>query len=61
MTFEQFIDISEVLTPYATVFRYPGDVLEPASSEAEEAIKMAEDVFNFIFEKMPDEVKKPLK
>lgn len=27
-TFAQLRDISEILTPYATAFRYPGDVLE---------------------------------
>lgn len=28
-TFAQISDISEILSPYATAFRYPGDVLEP--------------------------------
>ncbi len=30
-----------MLTPYATEFRYPGDVFEPSLEDAEEALKMA--------------------
>lgn len=57
-TFNKLRDIAELLTPYATVFRYPGDVLEPDPSDVEEAIKSAEFAMNFVLQRMPDEVKK---
>lgn len=56
-TFEQIIDISEILTPYATAFRYPGDVLEPDPSDAEEAFRLAGVVLDFVLQRMPEYVK----
>ena len=56
-TFAQILDISEILSPYATAFRYPGDVLEPDPSDAEEAFKLAGVVLDFVLKKMPDDVK----
>jgi len=50
------VDIAEVLTPYATAFRYPGDVLEPAPVDAEEALTLAEQLFAFVLEKLPKEI-----
>jgi HEPN domain-containing protein len=35
-------DAAEVLTSYATEFRYPADVMEPDRQESEEAIALAE-------------------
>jgi hypothetical protein len=43
------------LTPYATEFRYPGDVIEPERSEAEEALEMATLVLDFVIQKLPSE------
>jgi HEPN domain-containing protein len=56
-TFEQIMDVSETLTPYATAFRYPGDVLEPHPSDAEEAVGLAGVVIDFVLKRMPEEVK----
>jgi len=56
-TFEQLVDIAETLTPYATAFRYPGDILEPEESDTEESVKLANRVLNFVLERMPEEVK----
>ena len=47
-SFEQWRETAEILTPYATEFRYPGDVLEPELSEAREALNRAESLVNFI-------------
>ena len=55
--FEQLRDAAEVLTPYGTAFRYPGEVLEPEASDVQEAITLAESVVNFIIQKIPDEAK----
>jgi hypothetical protein len=48
------------LTPYAIAFRYPGDVIEPDPQDADEALKLAVVVFDFVLNKMPDDVKKVL-
>jgi len=42
--FDLFVDDSEVLTPYAVAFRYPGDVLEPTEAEAQEALGLAKNI-----------------
>ncbi len=56
-TFNRLMDIAEILTPYATAFRYPGDVLDPDISDVEEAIKLVEVVMDFVLQRMPNEVK----
>lgn len=56
--FEDLSALSDVLTPYATAFRYPGDIVEPAASDAEEAVVMAERIVAFVLQRMPDEVTK---
>lgn len=56
-SFERIRDVADILTPYATAFRYPGDVLEPEPDDAEEACRLANNLFQFILEKMPDELK----
>lgn len=48
------IDACLVLTPYATEFRYPGDILEPDRSEAVEAFHHAEDILNAVAPFVPD-------
>lgn len=57
-SFEQIGNISEILNPYATAFRYPGDVLEPELSDAEEALRLASMVLDFISQRMPEEIMK---
>lgn len=56
-SFEQWRETVEILTPYATEFRYPGDVLEPELSEAKEALNRAESLVNFIMQLLPPEVR----
>ena len=41
-------DAAEMLTPLATEFRYPGDVMEPEMFDAQEAFRMASDVLKFV-------------
>lgn len=40
-SFADLVDDAEVLTPYGTIFRYPGDSSEPLPAEAAEAIESA--------------------
>ena len=56
--FEQLKNITSILTPYAIAFRYPGDVIEPDPRDADEALRLAVEVFDFVLNKMPDNVKK---
>lgn len=56
-SFERIRDVADILTPFATAFRYPGDVLEPEPADAEEAYRLANQVLDFIVQKMPDEAK----
>ncbi len=54
--FNQLEEAAEMLTPYATEFRYPGDILNPEMEEVEQALTSAEAFVNFIIQLMPDEV-----
>ena len=45
---------ADTLTPYATEFRYPSDIVEPEISEAEEALTMAESILSFVIKLLPD-------
>ena len=45
-----------MLTPYATEYRYPGDLLEPDRAEAEQALAMAEAFVNFVIGALPMEL-----
>jgi len=56
-SFDALVEIAEILTPYATAFRYPGDVLEPDPQDAEEAMNSAEKAFGFVLEKLPDAIR----
>ena len=46
--FQRHQETSELLTPYATEFRYPSNVMQPTEEELKEAIERAEEIFNFI-------------
>ena len=52
-TFEELLDIADLLTPYAIAFRYPGDVLEPEKDEVCEALEAAQKVLSFVLGKVP--------
>ncbi|MFZ5759482.1 MAG: HEPN domain-containing protein [Thermodesulfobacteriota bacterium] len=47
-SFSQLTDAAEFLTPFATEFRYPGDILEPEPADAEDAYNLAKRVVNFV-------------
>ncbi len=58
-SFESHRGIAEELTPYAVLFRYPGDLLEPDPDEAEKALKDARSLVNFTLLLLPEEVRPP--
>lgn len=51
--FRNLDDAADVLTPYATEFRYPSDSLEPEEEDARQAIEMAELILTFVTQKLP--------
>jgi HEPN domain-containing protein len=52
--FEVLRDSAESLTPYATEFRYPGDIIEPEQDDVEEALEMAVLVLSFVTQVLPN-------
>ena len=60
MSFAELTEPSEILTPFATEFRYPGDLLEPDLSDAEEALQVAAHILMFVNSKLKSQDKKPL-
>lgn len=57
--FMQLADAASVLTPYATAFRYPGGTFEamPSPEEFATALKHAEQIFQFVIERLPVEAR----
>jgi HEPN domain-containing protein len=46
--FQQFIAAAQVLSPYASEFRYPGGRIEPPEAEARDAYQYATDILAFV-------------
>jgi HEPN domain-containing protein len=47
---------AQSLTPYAWVFRYPGEIEEPPREEIEAALRLAGDVYTAVLSQLPKEV-----
>jgi len=56
-TFAQWRAEAEMLTPYATEFRYPGDILNPEMDEVKQALVAAESIVDFVIQLLPEEVR----
>jgi hypothetical protein len=41
------------LTPYATLYRYPNEIDSATTEEAITAIKMAQDILDFVAQRLP--------
>lgn len=48
---------AEGLTPYAWIFRYPGEPEEPSRDEAEQALSIARDVYEAVLSRLPREAR----
>jgi HEPN domain-containing protein len=55
--FNDWREMAETLTPWATEFRYPGDVAEPERAEVEQAYALTEAFLRFVSQKMSDGVR----
>ncbi|TAH50385.1 MAG: HEPN domain-containing protein [Chloroflexota bacterium] len=52
-SFTDWFDTAELLTPYATKFRYPEIILYPSKQEVKTAIDAAENLYNFVLSLLP--------
>lgn len=51
--FTKWFDVAEQVSPYATAYRYPGEVLEPTEKEYQQAFKAAGQFYEFICSILP--------
>lgn len=58
-TFNEWFDAAEHITPYATAYRYPGEILEPDEDEYKGAIKAATGFYGFVCSLLPSELSAP--
>lgn len=58
-TLEPVCRRAERLTPFAWIFRYPGDAEEPPAAEIADALALAREVYNIIVARLPAEVWPP--
>lgn len=49
-------DVADLLTPYATAYRYPGDVMEPDWAEFDQALQAATQLYHFVLSQLPTDV-----
>ncbi|MBM4457659.1 MAG: HEPN domain-containing protein [Chloroflexi bacterium] len=54
---DQLLEACELLTPYATAYRYPGELMEPEVVEFEDALAAADEIYRFILSLMADDVR----
>jgi HEPN domain-containing protein len=56
-TFSECLEAAVILTPYATEFRYPSDLLEPDPDEFEQAMETASGLYDFVLSLLPPNVR----
>ena len=56
-TLESLLRRAAPLTEYAWKFRYPGDVTNPELSEAKSSLALAQEVFEAILSRVPQEIR----
>ena len=57
--FTSWLDAAEQVSPYATAYRYPGEVLEPTEEEFLQAFKAAGALYEFVCSLLPAELSAP--
>lgn len=57
--FTESLDVAEQVSPYATAYRYPGEVLEPTQEEFQEVLKSASKFYEFVCNLLPLELTTP--
>ena len=59
LQFAEWFDIAVQVSPYATAYRYPGEILEPTEEEYEGVFKAASQFYNFVCSLLPPELSNP--
>jgi HEPN domain-containing protein len=54
--FTEWFDVAEEVSPYATAYRYPGEILEPTESEFKQAFTAANRLYGFVCSLLPIEL-----
>lgn len=57
--FDSLVEYGTLLTPFVTLYRYPGDFLEPELDEFFEALDAAESILEFVLSALPPDVHPP--
>jgi HEPN domain-containing protein len=57
--FVEWFDVAEQVSPYATSYRYPGEVLEPTEDEFQQVFKASGRVYDFVCSLLPSELSSP--
>jgi len=57
--FIEWFDVAEQVTPYATAYRYPGEMLEPTEDEYQQAFRSASGFYDFVCSLLPIELSAP--
>lgn len=57
--FQQFREAAAILTPYGVAYRYPDElaILEPSREEFDDALKKAQEVYDFVLNLLPADAK----
>lgn len=51
-SFSELFSIADILTPYGIAFRYPSELLEPDRFDAEEAVRFAKYIHEFVKQRL---------
>lgn len=57
--FTEWFEVAEQVSPYATAYRYPGEVLEPTEDEFNQAVTVSSKFYDFICSLLPIELSAP--
>ncbi len=55
-SFSEWLYVSDILTPYASAFRYPDDLFEPDREQFNEAMNLAQKIYDFVLTRLPEEI-----
>jgi HEPN domain-containing protein len=57
--FTEWLEIAVQVSPYATAYRYPGEILEPTQEEFKQTFDAASKFYDFICSRLPAELSAP--
>ncbi len=57
--FNELRTAATILTPYAIITRYPGDLPDISNQEASDALNLARQTWRFVLDHLPEEIRIP--